>query len=106
MPTDPDADEAVQEVPSEDLELDVGGNGGSSSSIGGGVRGVVAVLDDGQEMDRCSCDLVKVSFYGLNMLADPLRENYVLHPWVKARAILRSVVLKYVLRPALPIPVQ
>lgn len=37
-------------------------DGGSvGSSVGSGVRGVVAVLDDGHEMDPCSCDLVKVS---------------------------------------------
>ena len=59
--TEPGGDEAVQEVLSEDLEPEVGEKGGSNSSVGGGVRGVVAVLDDGHEMDRCSCDLVKVS---------------------------------------------
>ncbi|CAM9255225.1 unnamed protein product [Ectocarpus sp. 6 AP-2014] len=37
-------------------------DGGSvGSSVGSGVRGVVAVLDDGHEMDPCSCDLVKAS---------------------------------------------
>lgn len=37
------------------------GVGSVDSSVGSGVRGVVAVLDDGHEMDPCSCDLVKVS---------------------------------------------
>lgn len=67
--TNPTADEAVEIL--SDVELEGGENGGSNSSVGGGVRGVVAVLDDGQEMDRCSCDLVKVS-YILDALADTL----------------------------------
>eukprot|EP00752_Nemacystus_decipiens_P004957 g4510.t1 len=53
------ADEVVHELLDEDLEVEAAKNGGSNSSVGGGVRGVVAVLDDGQEMDRFSCDLVK-----------------------------------------------
>ena len=59
----PVADEVAQELRGEDVEelQEVEGSGGSSGSVGGGVRGVVAVLDDGQEMDRFSCDLVKVS---------------------------------------------
>lgn len=47
-------------VLSDDLELKAQESGGSNVG-GGGVRSIVAVLDDGQEMDRCSCDLVKVS---------------------------------------------
>lgn len=71
-----------QKLRSEDVEVEMEDNGDSNSSVGGGVKGVVAVLDDGQEMDRCSCDLVKV-----------------------------SSVLKYCLRmcvppPTLPVPVQ
>ncbi|CAM9464399.1 unnamed protein product [Scytosiphon promiscuus] len=45
----------------EDFELEAGGSTCSSTTTVGGLRGVVAVLDDGQEMDRCSCDLVKAS---------------------------------------------
>ncbi|CAM9134053.1 unnamed protein product [Ectocarpus sp. 12 AP-2014] len=37
------------------------GGGSVGSRVGSGVRGVVAVLDDGHEMDPCSCDLVKAS---------------------------------------------
>lgn len=67
------ADEAVGELELEDLEeLEVEEEGRSSSSVAGGVRGVVAVLDDGQEMDRCSCDLVKVSYaHVLNISVEP-----------------------------------
>lgn len=48
---------------SDDFELEAQeiAGGRSSSVVGGGVRGIVAILDEGQEMDRCSCDLVKVS---------------------------------------------
>lgn len=38
-----------------------GGERGDDEGGGrGGGRGVIAVLDDGHEMDQCSCDLVKV----------------------------------------------
>ena len=48
-------------------------HGGSNSSV----RGVVAVLDDGQEMDRCSCDLVKVScVLNIYLGRHPLCENH------------------------------
>lgn len=66
------SDESVQEL-SKDAELEVGDRRGTSA-VGGGVRGVVAVLDDGQEMDRFSCDLVKVqhSVFVMNISADTL----------------------------------
>lgn len=67
-------DEAVQELMSEDLEkTEMEEHGGSNSSV----RGVVAVLDDGQEMDRCSCDLVKVSCVpNIYLGRYPLCENH------------------------------
>lgn len=56
----------LENTAAEENENDAAG----SRAVGGG-RGVVAVLDDGHEMDRCSCDLVKVlpSILSLLLLA-------------------------------------
>lgn len=60
-----------------DLKLEMGARGRRGSGSGGS-RGVVAVLDDGQEMDRCSCDLVKVSHVVLTICTQRFQPTRVI----------------------------